>query len=299
MRIDKRARVAVCVADIFNAGALSLSIMLALVVAAVAQVTAAANVAVCFFGLTRSLYLTAPMIEQRMLTPLRRAANVSVFFHTYNLTVIHNTRSHEPNAANHHENMFLLRPDYWNVSDQDAYLATLPRNFCRRHGDAWHDSYQSHRNFMCQLNSLELVTDMLMRQAARQSFDAVVFARPDVLYYTALDVEQVLRSANNTIYIPPFANGHDVNDRFAFGQLDVMAAYGYRHRAIEEYCNGHRAHAEEFLHWYLVTKRIMLRRTPMIFGRIRATGLVWEQPTWGINRSHNATIESAMAAANR
>jgi hypothetical protein len=275
--------------------------MLALVVVAAAfvQLAVGANVAVCFFGLTRSLYLTAPMIEQRLLAPLRRAANVSVFFHTYNLTVIHNTRSQEPSAANHHENMFLLRPDYWNVSDQDAYLASLPHDFCRQHGDAWRDNYQSHRNFMCQLNSLELVTDMLVAQAARRPFDAVVFARPDVLYYTPLDVEQVLRAADNTVYIPPFANWHDVNDRFAFGRFDVMTAYGYRHRAIADYCKTRRAHAEEFLRWYLATNQLAIRRTPMLFGRIRATGVVWEQPTWGINRAKNATIESALEVFNR
>jgi len=259
-----------------------------------ATVVSAARIAVCFFGLTRSLVFTAPMIEQRLMAPLRRAADVTVFFHTYNLSVIHNTRSHEPNAPNRYENMFLLRPDYWRISDQHNYLATLPKDFCRRHGDSWQDNYQSHRNFMCQLNSLELVTELLLDVARTSAFDAVVFARPDVLYYTAIDVEQVLSSANNTIYIPPFANWGDLNDRFAFGRLDVMTRYGQRGRSIEQYCEKRRAHSEQFLKWYVADARLQIRRTPMMFGRVRATGVVWEQPSWAVGRSRNISIQAAL-----
>lgn len=60
----------------------------------------ATNVALCFFGLTRSLDLTISNIRSSVLDPLLMAdMNVSVYLHTYDLEAISNPRSAESQAA--------------------------------------------------------------------------------------------------------------------------------------------------------------------------------------------------------
>jgi len=235
------------------------------------------RVAVCFFGITRSLRTTAPMIHQRILEPLRSVADVKIFLHTYNLSTFTNSRSKEFNVTNNHLDLHLLRPDVYMVDDQLAFLNTIDGNFCRKNGDPWRDNFQSHRNFMCQLNSLYQVTKILL---ADGNFSAVVYARPDVFYFTAIDAQQVLGARQNTIYVPPFHNWDGTNDRFAFGQLNVMQLYGTRFRDIHQYCKTNPAHAERFLRWYLLQENIAIRRTPMLFGRVRVPNVLWERPVW-------------------
>jgi hypothetical protein len=249
------------------------------------------RIGICFFGLTRSLQATAPMILQRVIRPLKAVATVTTFLHTYNLTQISNARSNEKNAPNNVADLHLVEPDVYQIDDQSKFLASLPAGFCRQKGDAWGDRFQSHRNFMCQLNSLAQVTKLVSKNG---SFDAIVFVRPDMFYFTAIDAQQVLQSRSGEIYLPPFANWDGANDRFAFGAPSTMMLYGNRQSDIAEYCKTHPAHSERFLKWFLSRHNLTIRRTPLVFGRVRAPKQLWEMPSWRLVRVTNKTLDAAL-----
>jgi len=234
-----------------------------------------------------------PLLEQRLLAPLRSVGQVRVFLHTYNVSVINNARSREYNATNRPDDLFLLRPDRFVIDSQESFLASVSTNYCRKHGDPWHDDYRSLTNFLCALNSLERVTE-LMANDNGAPFDAVVFARPDSLLLSAVDAQQVIAPAKNTIYVPPFANWGGINDRFAFGTQQTMEIYGRRRALLGEFCGVRVAHSEPFLAWVLKREKIVWKRTPMVFARMRANGLIQEKPTWRMEAAHNATVDAVL-----
>lgn len=253
-----------------------------------AHAAARPTVALCFFGLPRSFNTTLPSILQRLVEPLRAMTSLSLFVHTYNVSSVTNQRSGEYNAPIRVADVRQLAPDMLEIADERDVLHALPANFCRRHGDPWQNGYRSFQNYMCQLHSLRRLSDFVLGARAA-SFDFVLFARLDVYYFTALDVVQLLRAADGTVYVPHVHNFGGVNDRFAFGRRDPMMLYGTRQMSISTYCDSFEAHAEKYLLWFLQRNRVAIRRTPMLFGRVRASGELWEVPVWQLDRAKNAT----------
>lgn len=117
----------------------------------------ATNVALCFFGLTRSLDLTISNIRSSALDPLLMAdMDVSVYLHTYDLGAISNPRSAESQAAFDWTTYKLLQPNKLQVDSADAAERRLLKPSMAvwlRHGDAWKetDEHTTLRNFLKQL----------------------------------------------------------------------------------------------------------------------------------------------------
>lgn len=155
-------------------------------VVSIGVVYARPRIAVCFFGLTRSLPTTAPLIHQRLLNPLKSVGDVEVFVHTYNLTHLTNSWSKEFNAPNRAQDLLLLLPTASIIDDQEIFLKTVPAKFCKLRGDPWNNNFTSVTNLLCQLNSLDRVTTLF---ESHGPFDVVVYARPDVIYYTPIDAQ--------------------------------------------------------------------------------------------------------------
>jgi hypothetical protein len=239
------------------------------------------NVAICFFGITRSLNHTAPFIYSRLINPIEQYANVRIFLHTFNLSQITNARSREHNVTLHHEEYHLLNPHRFEVTDQEAYLRSLPGNFCQKHGDFFRNRFASVRNVFCQMESLRRVTLLMMSDATK--FDVVVYSRPDVLYFNTIDVEQLLLAEENAIYIPMFHRFAGSNDRFAFGRVASMLHYGNRGAQLASYCNARQLHPETFLTHIFRTNNITMKATSIMFSRVRADGLIYENPSWSVN----------------
>lgn len=252
------------------------------------------EVAVCIFGLPRSFNLTYPSIVQHIISPLQAVSRVSIYAHTFNVTMVTNQRSAEDHTIIRPNDILQLEPDVFEMENEDSVLNSLPPNFCKRHGDPWRNGYVSFRNYMCQLHSIRRLAEMIIE--SRRNYSAIVFARADVYYFTPIDTVQLLASEYNTIYIPHFHNFGGTNDRFAFGTQHVMLLYAIRQTSIDVYCETHPAHAEKYLQWYLLRNKIAIERTSMMFGRVRATGVLWEHPSWQISRSRDSM--SIRAAKN-
>jgi hypothetical protein len=240
-------------------------------------------VAICFFGLTRSLNFTAPYIISRIISPMEHFANIRIFLHTFNLSVLTNPRSSEFKVPLNHKEFVLLNPHKYEITDQEEFLRTVPANFCRKHGDNYKDGFASTTNIFCQLESLRRVTALMLEDGTE--FDSVVYARPDVLYFNPVDVEQVLHAQPRTIYVPLFHRYAGLNDRFAFGHIDVMTEFGYRGSELEKYCDTNQLNSEGFLRAFLDSRKINVKATSIVFSRVRANGLVYEHPTWSFEQN--------------
>lgn len=261
------------------------------------------RVAVCVWGLLRSLLYTHESIQQYVLFPLQHAGyDYDVLLHTYSFKGAYsNIRTGELADAGlmNFSEWRLLQPSYVYVEDQDAFDASIDIVKYATQGDPWDNGLESLRNHLRALNSLfhlsrmvELANSdpfhcktLLSRggadsRAARRShelscrFDAVIFIRPDVLYAHYLPVE-LLSHFRSALFVPDFHRscaGGQFNDRFAMGDAASAITYGRRFESALNYSLSKSLRSEDFTYDYLLNARVTVIEFPFRFMRVRAGG---------------------------
>jgi hypothetical protein len=233
------------------------------------------RIAICFFGITRSLPHTVASIERNVIDPARRHGDVRVFGHLFRVTRIENPRSGESGevAPDDHR---LIAWDHLATEEPGACLSGWGFERLASCGDRWGDGFASLRNLVHQLHSLHHVTG---RALAWQP-DAVLFCRPDLLYHDPFDRELVrlLRGSGPQVRLPYWQWYEGLNDRFALVRgPEAAAAYGRRGLRAHEFCaaTGGPLHAERLLRFALAS--IDVRPVCLRASRVRAGGRAVEE----------------------
>ena len=248
------------------------------------------HVAVCFFGLLRSLNYTIDSIRSHVLDPLLLAgATYDVYVHTYNDSSITNARSAEFGEKLDWTHYRLLHPHRAVIEDTRVFESSfIDRHLpaLLRHGDAWGQAepHTSLGNLLKQLHSLRAVTRLWTNSSAR--YDAVIYARPDVWFFKPLNTSAVLAqvaaaTAGNQCLLltPPWHTFGGLNDRFAIGTPATMKRYGERVLHALQYSTHARLHSESFLHWVMrCTSECSCGAVDVLFARVRAGGVLWMLP---------------------
>jgi hypothetical protein len=243
------------------------------------------HVAVCFFGLTRSLRYTIDSIRSNILDELAIAGvRYTVFLHTHNVTRVFNPRAKEFHVRIDPSVYHLLHPDEaiiedpmdWSKASSQELLATL-----LKHGDPWGEKeHISLKNLVGQLNSLQKLSALWMPQSKK--YDAVIYLRSDVWFFNQLNVSQVLAAAAETtrpvIWTPKFHTFGGLNDRFAFGNTAAMKIYGNRLLYAKDFSQQRPLHSETFLAHVMNVTNVTRHTTDIVFTRVRGDGLVVELP---------------------
>ena len=240
------------------------------------------NIALCFFGITRSLHHTIGSVESCVRQPCRELAQTETFCHFFRLEAIHNPRSGEFGALPQDEHT-LLTPSWLQLEVPDAPLAALPLQQICAYGDSWGDEFKSLQNLLHQLHSLKRVT----KAALAAGHDFVVFARPDLLYHDAIrrPLRQVMQSArDNEVCLPDWQHWEGgFNDRFALCKgRRAIAAYGQRLDDVLDYCQRHQGplHAEKLLRHALEQRGIPVSTMTTRASRMRFDGTLKNEVFW-------------------
>lgn len=232
------------------------------------------HIAICFFGLTRSLKLTIESIENNIFKVLSsNNIQFTKFIHTYNLNELTNHRSREYCCKLDINEYKLLHCDHEIITDQNEFLKTIDIENYKKHGDPWNDNFKSLKNFLCQLNSLKLVTEMWKN--TKDKFDLVLYIRPD-LQYNQLCINDLFMSYNDhCVLTPSFHMFGGLNDRIAIGPPDYMHIYGYRLLLADSYSIFNKLHSETFLKHVITSNNVKHRSTFKLMGkRVRANGMI-------------------------
>lgn len=241
------------------------------------------RIALCFWGLCRSTHLTIESIEECIYKPLKEAGyDVTTFLHTYTLYRNYkNSRSNELNIQLKNTNYKLLKPDNYKTENQDQIDIQLDFIKYRTMGDPWEhdtisvsDKWETLNNHIRALWSLQKVTELWT--TCGQSFDVVLYLRPDVSYKTKLKKEWIEAVHRGTVFIPDFHLYFGSNDRFAIGHPEDMKLYGNRLNEALSYSQRKPLHAEAFLTDFMRSKGVQFVTIPFRFQRVRANGLVCE-----------------------
>jgi hypothetical protein len=259
------------------------------------------HIAICFWGLLRSLQFTIDNIHEQILLPLNSYGHTyDIYIHTYQFRGTYNsTRNNEANVVVNTSNWQLLHPQYIYIEDQDAFDQNINYELYESKGDPWHNQFGSFKNHMRALNSLYHVTKVLEAVTSSNNpdvkplleYDAVIFARPDVHFLNPLPVQllSTLPLRETTGYEKPVlflsdfhrsCNGKELNDRFAMGSLSAALIYGKKLEKAYEYSMRHPLHAEKFTHDHLTKSslptssldHIKLIEIPFRFRRVRTNG---------------------------
>lgn len=239
------------------------------------------HIAICFFGLTRSLKFTIESIEKIFKTLSEHDITYTTFLHTYNKENLTNPRSNEINCELDTEEYKLLNCDNVCITNQESFLSSLSVQFIellKIKGDAWNDNFISFTNFLCQLNSLQIVTNQW--KTSNNNYDLVLYLRPDLLY-NELQIQDLINSKEKQCILTP--NYHlysGFNDRIAIGPPALMDYYGNRFNFLLEYSKIKKVHSESFLKYVIEKNNINHETSLQLKGkRIRASGELWPKDT--------------------
>jgi hypothetical protein len=194
-----------------------------------------AKIAICFFGITRSLTHTVSSIELNILAPARKLGEVIVYSHFFLQKDIINPRSGELGELDLDEQR-LLPSDWLQLEEPDACLSDYDFDQLRSHGDSWQDDFRSLRNLVHQLHSLNAVTKAALADGA----DICLFCRPDLTYHDSLLRPLKLAAVTNvaTVFLPYWQGNGGLNDRFAICvQKEAISAYGQRIQNAHAFCS--------------------------------------------------------------
>lgn len=232
------------------------------------------HIAICFFGLTRSLKFTIDSIEKNIFNVLSsNNIEFTKFIHTYNLNQLTNHRSKEYNCKLDIHEYKLLHCNYEIITDQDEFLKTIDFDKYKKNGDPWNDNFKSLKNLLCQLNSLNLVTGLWKN--TNKKFDLIMYVRPD-LQYNQLCINDLLTSLNEQcVLTPSFHMFGGLNDRIAIGPPEYMHIYGSRLLFADSYSTTKKLHSETFLKYIVTSNNFKHSPTFKLMGkRVRANGMI-------------------------
>jgi hypothetical protein len=167
----------------------------------------------------------------------------------------------------------LLNPTKHIIEDGDKIKESIDFTKYRTHGDPWFNNYESLNNLILGLHSLNQVTQLWKNNNIKYGtkYDAILYLRPDVLYYKPLKLEYFYPMEENSILLPDFEQW-PVNDRLAIGPPDVMKIYGERFIGAYDYSLTNQLHTETYLNYILEKNKINIKKFHYNFSRIKING---------------------------
>jgi hypothetical protein len=234
------------------------------------------KVALCFYGLTRSLKYTYDSINQNILNELKNAnIDYDIILHTYDLKYLKLKRSNEDTVLDTNE-WKLLKPDSIKIDNQDKFDKSYDYRYIKSFGDFWKSNFENTMNLIRQFNSLQQVWKLCEKN--NKKYDCYLFLRPDLKYTKKIDIKQVVEacSNDNTIYTPSWSTFKGLNDRMALGDYNSMKIYANRIDYVNNYLEITKKplHAERFLKYVLDKNNLKNKEFKMVGKRIRSNGIV-------------------------
>ena len=232
------------------------------------------KVALCFWGLTRSLKYTIESIKKNILQPLDDGEiEYKIFVHTFSFdSKYNNPRADERNIILDFDEYTLLNPDFIEVEDQDRVKKEINIRQYRSQPDPWESNYVSLDNFVCAMYSKRQLG--IMVNHSNIDFDYVVYLRPDLHYLTPFDIRYFSITTKFNVCTPNFHLFPKLNDRFCILDACNLDKYSGMFNYMYEYSRINPLHSERF-QYYIMTQQFKwsVRYIPIQFNRVRANGI--------------------------
>jgi len=190
------------------------------------------KVALCIYGLVRSVHTTRSTLQQHVRLPLRNIGGTDTFVHTLLRSVINDPRSNEHDVGLHPADFLFLGPMCrFTAEDGDAIDARelLNASILNAVYAKTNVSYPvgTLKNWLRAMYSLKMVAEMAIAHEEKGSFQyrLVAAVRPDTAFLTELPRQQLdflFQAREAHVLVPDFHHYGGVNDRFALGTRNAM-----------------------------------------------------------------------------
>jgi len=231
------------------------------------------KVGLAFWGITRSLKFSIASIQKNILNVLKNNnIDYDIFMHTYNLNGYANIRTNEFLQNVDNDEYKLLNANYIRIDSQDEIKSKINLKMYRTHKDPWNTSYNSVDNFILAQYSKSQLVEMI--KESNQTYDYIIYLRPDVLYLNELSIGFIKLASNNCICIPDFHLFGNFNDRFAITNMNTYHLYGDVFRYLLSISKTQPLHSETVLGKLMNKHKLIIKRIPFRFRRIRCDGKI-------------------------
>lgn len=242
------------------------------------------RVAICYWGLTRSLTRVYKSHEENILQPLKALGyEYDIYLHSWTTAnpMIDSKGTTEPVAINPEEYK-VLNPYQHRYDDQDQFEESLHmaeyfnQELWDSRGDCPEGEWRPQliKNHLFALESMKRVTRMCLESGVEYSH--VFLVRPDVLIYNKFPVNLLSSITEDCVGIPNFDHHEGYNDRFAVMTYSKCTAYGCRIDGIKDFrkTNG-RIVSEKYLNYVINRNFKEVKMLDFKFDIIRPTDIEW------------------------
>jgi len=235
------------------------------------------KVAICYFGLTRSLkevYLSH--FEYLFNSLEENNVDYDIFMHTWALKGKQRFWYAESDIPLDYDQYHLLNPNYYRIDNQDAFTESLDmskyfyEDVWLAKGNCGEGEWDRFLvlNHLCALESQKRVIDMVL--SSNNHYDFIMYVRPDVLFKNPLNVNEILQLKNEEIIFPEGNDFEGYNDRFAILTFASAPIYGKRIEHIADFrCNNGRIVSEKYLKYIVDKNHLNVRRIHIEFDIVR------------------------------
>lgn len=229
------------------------------------------KIGIGFFGIPRASKITLPSILSNIIRPAQEIGETIIHYHFYDHRHVYN-----PGANENSE----LAPENYELFDQFAGVLESPEGVIERYGieriksygDAWDNNYNSLKNLILQLHSLQQVTKALLEESP----DIVIFARPDLTYHDSIanEITSILKDSKSVARLPAWQWCGGYNDRFSICNKHAIKPYGLRLSQIDRYLDTYNSplHSERLLQFALDSATIRVKPIQTRASRVRTGG---------------------------
>lgn len=286
------------------------------------------QIAVGFYGLSRSLKTTLSSFEKHLFAVLDRAGVAyDVYWSCLDSGKIRNVRSGVNDVKLDTTEFVLMRPCLLSVVSQSVIVqAELKQYLQARVGvpnnvtDIFGDGLSSVRNLLGAFQTTRTLNSMIDTHSKLNNitYDAVVVLRPDTAVVSDIDIVPYLpeivqedrkwRVAGpnyaQPLWIPDFQHYDGYNDRCAFGSMGAISRYLARGLPFRDFSDdvkpfflsGSYLNGERYLAYYMDMHNLVFRPSALRMVRVRADSSIAPADTMvsKMNMS-NATFASFVA----
>lgn len=200
------------------------------------------RLAICYFGLTRSLGKVLETHRKYLFDRLKEGGvEFDIYVHTWFGSLIHKRGNDRDLYECNPVDSYLLNPTRLSCDDQDKFLASI------RLGDYFYkdifETYGESRStewfpdlvlyHVCSVESQRRGIQMIRESGIK--YDKILMLRPDLLFSEPFPIEPFQDLTERAVYIPPTDSGEGYNDKLALFNASEIEPYAARGLYMKTY----------------------------------------------------------------